>query len=85
MKFKKDYLVGELELPYSALEDKILGKSRWSLLHAIIFELDGKFYRTSYSTGATEGQDESPWEYEEEINCIEVMKRDVMTTQWVNV
>lgn len=55
------------------ISDEITDKSRWSVSHEIIFQwIDGKFYSTYYSEGATECQDESPWEYEDDIECMEV-------------
>lgn len=73
IKLHKDFLVDELELPYSAIKDKITDTSRWSEHHEIIFNYDGKFYRTYYSQGLTEYQDEAPFENSpDEIECTEV-------------
>ncbi|MEG0898331.1 MAG: hypothetical protein RSF40_01295 [Oscillospiraceae bacterium] len=83
IKLHKDYLMNELDLPYSAIKNDIVDTSRWSIYHEIIFEDKGKFYRTYYSVGATECQDESPWEYEDEIECIEVELKNVMVSMWV--
>lgn len=61
-KFSKDYLKDELDLPYSnTIVDKIIDTTRWSIVHEIVFEDNGKFYQTTYSEGATEMQDERPW------------------------
>lgn len=83
--FKKDFLRNELDLPWTALEDTITGTTRWSIWHSIVFEFDGKFYLANYSVGATEYQDERPWEYEDEVECIEVEKKQVSVEQWVPV
>lgn len=72
MKLHKDFLKGELDLPDAAIKDTITGTSRWSEHHEIIFAHDGKFWRTHYSQGLTEMQDESPWENETDIECEEV-------------
>ena len=85
MKFKADFLRDELDLPFTAVEDEIIDNSRWSIHHAIIFEHAGKFYRTCYSVGATECQDESPWEYEDEVDCTEVVQKEVTVTAWAPV
>ena len=85
MKFKTEFLKEELDLPYSAVEDKVVDNSRWSIYHKIVFEYNGKHYSTYYSAGATEMQDESPWEYEEEVECIEVELKEVMVKKWVEV
>lgn len=82
--FSKDYLRNELELPYSAVKDDIVDNSRWSIHHEIIFKDGDKFYRTSYSVGATEYQDESPWEYEDNVECTQVELKQVMVTKWVD-
>jgi len=82
--FSKDYLRNELDLPYSAIKNDIIDNSRWSIYHEIIFKDGDKFYRTSYSVGATECQDESPWEYDDEIECTEVELKQVMVTKWVD-
>ena len=84
--FTKKYLTEDLDLPYNALEDNIIDNSRWSIQHEIIFQVnDGKFYKTYYSVGATECQDESPWEYEDNITCYEVKKQEVIVEQWVEI
>ena len=81
MKFSKEFLqerVGE-----GALEAKIVGKRRWSIEYAEIFEHEGKFYRTRYNVGATEMQDESPYENDaDEIECPEVHKVSKMVDVW---
>lgn len=64
------------------LEDKIVGTSRWSLIHEVVFEKEGKFYKTTYSEGATEMQEEGPFEYETEIECVEVELREVTCKKW---
>lgn len=83
-KFDREILL-MMNLPQSALEDKIIENSRWSIYHEIIFEYEGKFYQTYYSVGATECQYESPWEYDDEIICTEVKKKSVVVEQWVPI
>ena len=85
IKLHKDFLINKLDLPYSAIKDDIVDTSRWSVHHEIIFSYDGKFYRTYYYEGATEMQDERPWEYETEIECIEVELKEVKVKKWVEV
>lgn len=86
-KFSRDYLVNELDLPYedNVIYDKIIDTTRWSIVHKIVFEDNGKFYQTTYMEGATEMQDERPWEYEDEIECVEVELREVTIKKWVPV
>jgi hypothetical protein len=86
VKFKKDILqeivagdstIGEV------IEDKIDDHDRWSVHHSIVFKTpaDGRFFQTGYRVGATEYQDESPFEYDpEEIECPEVFPESVLMT-----
>lgn len=83
--FNKDYLKNKLELPINAIVDKIIDTTRWSIVHEIVFKDNGKFYQTTYSEGATEMQLESPWEYENEVECIEVELREVKVKKWIPV
>ena len=84
--FSKDYLKDELDLPYSnTVVDKIIDTTRWSIVHGIVFEDHGKFYQTTYSEGATEMQDERPWEYDDEVECTEVELREVKVKKWMPV
>lgn len=83
--FHKDYLLKELHLPYNSIKDDIIDHQRWSVVHEIIFkDNDGKFYKTHYSEGATESQDESPWECDNDIECTEVELKKVEVLKWVN-
>lgn len=78
MKFSKDFLQ---QLAWEDHDDNVeiistelVDTTRWSLVYYQIFKIDGKFYETSYRTGATESQDERPYEYEDdEIECPEVV------------
>ena len=84
--FSKDYLMDELDLPYeNTIVDRIVYTTRWSIIHEIVFEDNGKFYMTTYSEGATEIQDERPWEYDDEIKCIEVELKEVKVKKWIPV
>lgn len=84
-KFSRDFLINDLNLPENAIEQTLVDSTRWSLVYEIIFEYEGKFWKTSYSTGATEMRPESPWEYENEIECVEVTQKPVTVLQWVPV
>jgi len=83
--FTKEFLTEELDLPYNKdiiEENKLVDHTRWSLHYDLIFKHEGKFYSTSYSIGATEHQDERPWEYEKEVECVEVEKRHKLVESW---
>jgi len=68
-----------------AIEDEIVDHTRWAVHHEMVFKKDGKFYKTWYSVGATESQDESPWEYEDEVEAVEVEKYEKTVTAWREV
>lgn len=78
MRFSKSFLQDE---GGRTIEDKLVGHSRWSLIYERIFEWEGRFYKTQYRTGATESQDESPYEYDpDEIECPEVFPVEKVVT-----
>lgn len=85
--FNKEYLTKELGLPYDCelIEDDIIDTTRWSIVHEIVFEDNGKFYMTTYSEGATEYQNKRPWEYEDEVKCTEVELKEVKVKKWIPV
>ena len=49
---------------YRVIRDEIEDHSRWSVIHLVVIQsvADGRFWQDAYSVGATESQDESPWE-----------------------
>lgn len=66
----------------TVIEDNVTDNSRWSIYHDLIFMYEGKTYRTDYSVGATEMQDESPWEYDSEVECVELHKVQRLVDVW---
>jgi hypothetical protein len=82
VKFSKDFLLDEVLITNDKIVfRKILGKRRWSIDVYIVFKHEDKFYQSTYSYGATESQDESPYEYDDdEIECEEVFPTQVVTT-----
>ncbi|NCE63696.1 hypothetical protein D1159_03660 [Pseudoflavonifractor sp. 524-17] len=84
--FPRDYLRRELDLPFASVENHIVDQSRWSIHHEIVFrDKDGKFYQTCYSVGATECQDEGPWDDEPVVQCVQVEQQKVLVLRWVPV
>lgn len=78
MKFKKTDLLNEV---FEEVYDNIIDHSRWSIGYEKVFKHEGKFYITYYSRGATEYQDESPYEYDgDEIECAEVVPVEKVVT-----
>lgn len=86
-KFNKEELLEALQgdsAKYETVVNEIDGTSRWSATYTYVFqELEtGKFYRTWYNEGLTEYQDESPWEYEDEIQATEVEPVEVTVVKY---
>lgn len=68
------------------ISDDIIDHGRWSIHHDIVFEYQDKFYTTSYSVGATEQQDESPWEYDGEwITCYECVPKEITIVEYERI
>lgn len=74
MLFEKQFLLDSLDAgDESTVYDKIIDTSRWSNQYERVFKHEGKFYRTYYQVGATEQQDERPYENDPDmIECGEV-------------
>jgi len=63
--------------------DEIVDNRRWSIVHCMVFFFEGMYYETSYSRGATEHQDEQPFEYEDDdIECTEVEPVEVVKIEY---
>lgn len=76
-KFAKEFLqedvLWEGNKDVKIIKNEIYDTRRWSQDYELIFQYEGSFYQTCYSRGATEQQDEQPFEYEgDEIECTEV-------------
>lgn len=84
MKFKTADLL-EDDVPYDPVHDEIIGHGRWTVEHRIVFARDGKFWQTEYNVGATENQEQQPWEYETEVECREVVLQRVLVDKWMVV
>ena len=58
-------IVYEDDSNFVTIEDKIVGKRRWSIEYEIVVQRksDGKYFKDNYRRGATESQDERPYEY----------------------
>lgn len=51
-------------LEAQSVDSEIVDHSRWSVYHRQVFQVGDNFYVANYSVGATEMQDESPFEYD---------------------
>lgn len=94
IKIPKDIVVDEYGLPYDGgseehdvqiLDDKIVDKSRWSIHHLLTVRIKDRFYQTTYSVGATEGQDEQAFEYDKEVTFTEVHQVEKIVKVWEQV
>lgn len=57
------------------VRDRIIGHRRWSVDHELIFRRDGRLWRARYSVGATEYQEEGPFDNAPDpVGCIEVVE-----------
>lgn len=83
IKLHKDFLINELNLPDDAIHKEYSSKDRWAINYKIVFGYNGKFYQTYYSVGATEYQYMSPWEHEDDVECVEVEIKEITVKKWV--
>ncbi len=68
----KQEAIDILEGDTLVIRNNIIENNRWTLLHELIFRYQRKLYRTYYRVGSTELQDESPFEYDDTVTCVEV-------------
>ena len=58
---------------FEVVKRELVDTTRWSHHYEMVFRFEEKLYITHYSVGATECQDEEPYEFEnDEIECVEV-------------
>jgi len=70
------------------VREKLIDTSRWSHIYERVYKdlNTGKYWITSYRTGATESQDERPYEYDgDEIEFTEVVPRETIVIKYVVV
>ncbi|MBA7652745.1 hypothetical protein ES703_60584 [subsurface metagenome] len=53
--------------------DNTIDNTRWGIIHEMVFKYNGVFYMTTYGKGATELQDEAPYEYADKVECTVVV------------
>ena len=71
---------------YKIIETEIVDTTRWATVHVMVFKdlATSKCYRSYFNRGATEMQDERPYEYDNPIiKCHEVVEKEVLTKKWV--
>jgi len=84
-KFPKEFMLQVLEEEVGEIiSNKIIEQGRWDILHQLIWKHpDGRVFQCGYRQGATEQQDQGPWEYDKEVHCVEMEKKIVEVEQWV--
>lgn len=67
---------------FVVIDSSIVDATRWSIIYRVVIQRksDGKYFADTYGVGATECQDERPWEYSEP-DFEEVQK--IEKTVWV--
>lgn len=76
----------EFPVNFEMVQSELVDTSRWSNIHEVVYkDLDsGKFYSSIYSVGATECQDERPYENDgDEIEFTEVVPKEVIKIEYV--
>lgn len=69
------------------VQERIVDTRRWSVIHEVVFRApdDGLLYRARYSVGATEYQNEKPWEYEQNVTAVQVEEYQQTVTAYRDV
>ena len=64
---------------YTIVQDHPVSHGRWDVMHELVIRRisDGRYFKDIYYVGATESQDESPWEYTKP-NFVEVFPVEKM-------
>lgn len=76
------------DLKFELIQEELVDTSRWSHIYERIYKdlNTGKFYATTYSSGATECQDERPYEYDGEmVELVEVVPTEVVKIEYLPV
>jgi hypothetical protein len=79
----KDLAYDDASEEYTNIENGIIDNGRWTIYHRQVFfhHPTGKHYVTTYGVGATESQDEHPYEYEDDmVECNEVRPMEKLIT-----
>lgn len=75
------------DLKFKLIQSELIETKRWSHVYEVVYQdlTTGKFYSSIYSTGATECQDETPYEYEKEVELVEVEPKEKVIIEYVAV
>lgn len=68
------------------ISNEIVDRSRWSIHYDLTFRLTGmpedQAWIVGYSRGATESQDERPWQDQDEVDATLVHKVEKIVSVW---
>jgi hypothetical protein len=80
----RSLVYNDLEGWDAVTEEEIVDTSRWSVFYSRVYKHIGtnKFYEMGYSSGATEQQDERPFEYDDPV-LVEVKSVPTMVIKWL--
>ena len=68
---------------YAIVSNEHIDSSRWSSNHDLVFRYQDTLWGVGYSQGLTECQDESPFEYDDDlITCTEQEEYEVVTKRY---
>ncbi len=68
---------------FTVLLNEQIDNSRWAIQFNMVFNYDYRCWQTSYQIGATEQQDESPYEYDDnEVECNEVYPHETVVIKY---
>jgi hypothetical protein len=90
MKFPAEFLTdliwlkeGEDYRGTRCVQNKLVDTTRWAEVWQLVFEHEGKYYKTFYELPATEMQEGiDPFDDYEEVNCVEVHPHPVTIIEY---
>jgi hypothetical protein len=85
--FSRTFLLNSFDAAdVEVMVNKTVDVGRWSVSYDYVFKYEGKFYSAPYSVGATEMQDEGPWEYDDDpVTVVIVEPVEVTVIEYVSV
>jgi len=74
------------DIKLKLVQEELVDTSRWSHIHERVYQdlNTDKFYSTTYSSGATECQDETPYEYDGDViefTEVKAVEKTIITYQ----
>ncbi len=80
-------IVYEATNDFQEVRRKIIDHTDWSIVYSLVVQRksDGKYFETQYSVGATEHQDEAPYNYASEALFEEVkpIEQTTIVYKWI--